>query len=83
MKIRGKFKAINPIVPLYVLVGLLVVAVPLRTYQLLFITESDTGFYKSVNWSVYLLYGLSILAFLVCFASAKGMCLSTSESKGV
>ena len=65
MKIRGKFKAINPIVPLYVLVGLLVVAVPLRTYLLLFITESDTGFYKSVNWSVYLIYGLSILAFLV------------------
>ena len=65
MKIRGRFKAINPIVPLYVLVGLLVVAVPLRTYQLLFITESDTGFYKSVNWSVYLMYGLSILAFLV------------------
>ncbi len=65
MKIRGRFKSVNPMIPLYVLVGLLVIAVPLRTYQLLFITESDTGFYKEVNWTVYLMFGLSILAFLV------------------
>lgn len=65
MKLRGKFQGVNPIIPLYVLVGLLVFAIPLRTYQLLFITESDTGFYKSVNWTVYLVYFLSILAFAV------------------
>ena len=52
-------------IPLYVLVGLLVVAIPVRTYQLLFITESDTGFYKSVNWTVYLMFVISALAVLV------------------
>lgn len=65
MKLRGKFQKVNPIIPLYVLVGLLVFAIPLRTYQLLFITEGDTGFYKTENWTVYLVYFLSILAFAV------------------
>lgn len=65
MKLRGKFKNVNPIIPLYVLVGLLVLAIPLRTYHLLFITESDTGFYKSTNWTVYLVYFLSVLAVAV------------------
>ena len=64
MKVIGKFKKINPMIPLYVLVGLLSVAIPLRTCQLLFITESDTGFYKTDNWSIYVLYGLSALAVL-------------------
>lgn len=65
MKIRGRFQGVNPIIPLYLLVGFLAVAIPLRTYQLLFITESDTGFYKSVNWTVYALYLLSAFAVVV------------------
>ncbi|MBR5246513.1 MAG: hypothetical protein IKV25_03980 [Clostridia bacterium] len=67
MKIRGKFQKVNPIVPLYVLVGFLALAIPLRTYQLLFITESDTGFYKSVNWTVYALHLIAILAVAVSY----------------
>ncbi len=65
MKITGKFKKINPLLPLYIIAVLLVAAIPLRTYQLLFITEYDTGFYKSVDWSVYALYGVAIVVILV------------------
>ncbi len=64
MKLIGKFK-ISPILPLYIVVGLLCAAVPFRTYQLLFITEASTGFYTKTDWSVYAIYGLSILAILV------------------
>ena len=55
----------NPMIPLYVLVGLLAVAIPLRTFQLMFITESNTGFYKTENWSIYAVYVLSALAIIV------------------
>ncbi len=67
MKLVGVSKKINPLLPLYIIVGLLTVAIPIRTYQLLFITEYDTGFYRTVDWSVYLIYALSIVAILVSF----------------
>ncbi len=66
MKLVGKFK-ISPILPLYIVIGLLCAAVPFRTYQLLFITEASTGFYTKTDWSVYAIYGLSALAILVSF----------------
>lgn len=65
MKLVGKFKKLNPILPLYIVVVLLCAAVPVRTYQLLFITEATTGFYTKIDWSVYAIYGLSALAVLV------------------
>ena len=65
MKIRGSIEKINPLYSLYVVVGLLCLAVPFRTYQLLRIVEINTGFYKEINWSVYLMYALCILAVLV------------------
>ena len=65
MKIIGRFKKLNPLLPLYIISGLLCLAVPFRTYQLLFITENTTGFYKNVDWSVYAIYGLAALAILV------------------
>lgn len=65
MKIIGSFKKLNPLLPLYIISGLLCLSVPFRTYQLLFITENTTGFYKNVDWSVYAIYGLSALAILV------------------
>lgn len=67
MKIVGQFKKINPILPLYIVAGLLCAAVPVRTYQLLFITEASTGFYTKIDWSVYVIYGLSALAILASF----------------
>lgn len=65
MKLIGKFKKINPVLPLYIIVGLLCLAIPFRTYQLLFITEQVTGFYTKIDWSVYAIYGLSATAILV------------------
>lgn len=65
MKIRGSIEKINPLYSLYVVLGLLCVAIPFRTYQLLSIVESDTGFYKEINWSVYAMYVLCALAVLV------------------
>ncbi len=67
MKLVGKFKKLSPVLPLYIVVGLLCAAVPFRTYQLLFITEASTGFYTKIDWSVYAIYGLSALAILVSF----------------
>ncbi len=65
MKITGKYETINPLYSLYVTFGLLVVAIPFRMYQHLNILEPATGFYKVVDWSVYLMYGLSILAIVI------------------
>ncbi len=65
MKIRGSSEKINPLYSLYIIAGLLCVAIPFRTYQLLSLIENDTGFYKEINWSVYLMYALCILAVLV------------------
>lgn len=65
MKIRGSIEKINPLYSLYVIAGLLCVAIPFRTYQLLSLIESDTGFYKEINWSVYLMYALCALAVAV------------------
>ena len=65
MKIKGSLEKINPLYSLYVLAGLLCVAIPFRTYQLLRLIESDTGFYRRINWSVYLIYALCVLAVLV------------------
>ncbi len=84
MKIIGRFKKINPLLPLYIIVGLLCLAIPFRTYQLLFITENVTGFYKTIDWSVYAIYGLSALAILVSFVVvnlAKNVPSSRDEIK--
>lgn len=68
MKIVGRYEKIKPLNVLYVVLGLLCVAAPVRTYQLLSIIEPDTGFYKAVDWSVYLMYALAFLAVIVPYA---------------
>lgn len=65
MKLVGKFQKVNPMIPLYVLVGLLAISIPLRTFQLMFITDSKTGFYKFDNWSIYVMYALYVLAIII------------------
>ena len=65
MKITGKYEKINPLYSLYVILGLVAVAVPFRMYQLLNIIEADTGFYRVVDWSVPLMYVLGVLAIVV------------------
>ena len=65
MKITGKYEKINPLASLYVVFGLMAVGVVFRMYQLLNIIESDTGFYRVKDWSVYVMYALCGLAVVV------------------
>lgn len=66
MKLRGKFK-ISPLVPLFVAVGLLIVALPFRMYQLFSITEVVDGFtfYKGEDTSIIIMYVLSVVAVIL------------------
>ncbi len=65
MKITGKFEKINPLISLYVVFGLMAVGMVFRMYQLLNIIESDTGFYRVQDWSIYVMYALCGLAVVV------------------
>lgn len=67
MKIRGTCKKLNPIYIIYVVLGFLAVAAPVRMYQLLNIIEADTGFYSVVDWSVYLMYSVAVAAVAVTY----------------
>lgn len=67
MKITGKYEKINPLLGLYIAAGLLIAAIPVRLYQLLNIIEQDTGFYKAVDRSVYVMYILAALALLASY----------------
>lgn len=71
MKLRGNLK-ISPLVPLFVAIGLLIVALPFRMYQLFSVTEVVDGFtfYKNEDASVIIMYVLSALA--VILPSALG-----------
>ena len=44
-----------------------VIALPLGTVQFFTVLEGSSGFYAGYDWSVYLLYGLLILAFAGLF----------------
>lgn len=68
MKITGKYEKINPLYSLYIILALVVVAVPFRMYQHLNIIESDTGFYRVTDWSIYLMYALGALSIIVPYA---------------
>lgn len=68
MKITGKISKLNPLLGLYIAAGLLIAAIPVRLYQHLTIIEQDTGFYKAVDRSVYVMYILAALA--LCFSYA-------------
>ena len=65
MKLTGKYEKINPLYSLYVIFGLMAVAVIFRMYQLLNIIEADTGFYHFKDWSVYVMYAVCGLAIVV------------------
>ena len=67
MKIRGKYKKINPIYIFYVVLGFLAVAAPVRMYQLLNIIESDTGFYSAIDGSVYFMYAAALTAIVIIY----------------
>lgn len=63
----------------------LIVALPLRAYQLIFLIDPETGFYTKTNFTVPLLYVLLILvgiAFIVLSFSLQ-ICLSEVRRKAV
>lgn len=70
MKITGKNEKLNPLLGLYIAAGLLIAAIPVRLYQLFTIIEHDTGFYKAVDRSVYIMYALAALAVIASYAVA-------------
>lgn len=70
MKITGKNEKINPLLGLYIAAGLLIAAIPVRLYQLLTIIEQDTGFYKAVDRSVYVMYALAAAAIIASYGIA-------------
>ena len=65
MKIKGKYEKISPLAPLYTVLALLVVTIPFRVYQHLNIVAADTGFYKRIDWSVYLMYAVATVAVVI------------------
>lgn len=84
MKITGKYEKINPLYSLYVILGLVAVAVPFRMYQLLNIIENNTGFYRVTDWSIPLMYvlgGLAIVVPYVLTTLAKNVPASKSPFK--
>lgn len=70
MKITGKNEKLNPLLGLYIAAGLLIAAIPVRLYQLLTIIEQDTGFYKAVDRSVYVMYALAAAALIASYGIA-------------
>ncbi|MDE5994073.1 MAG: hypothetical protein K2G60_01025 [Oscillospiraceae bacterium] len=70
MKITGKNEKLNPLLGLYIAIGLLIAAIPVRLYQLLTIIEQDTGFYKAVDRSVYVMYALAAAAIIASYGIA-------------
>lgn len=70
MKITGKNEKLNPLMGLYIAAGLLIAAIPVRLYQLLTVIEPDTGFYKAVDRSVYVMYILAAAAIIASYAVA-------------
>lgn len=70
MKITGKNEKLNPLLGLYIAAGLLIAAIPVRLYQLLTIIEQDTGFYKAVDRSVYVMYALAAAAVIASYGIA-------------
>ena len=67
MKITEKKSKINPLSGMYAALFALIVAIPIRIYQLLNIIEGDTGFYKQIDRSVYILYGLAIVVIILTY----------------
>ncbi|NLO45644.1 MAG: hypothetical protein GX107_03970 [Clostridiales bacterium] len=60
--------AINPFALFAVFIGSVIIALPIRVYQLLTIIEPGTGFWETKNASVYILYAVAALSIICCAA---------------
>lgn len=47
-----------------------ITALPLRTYQFFTVLEPETGFFSSINWSVYALYAILAAGLLISLIAA-------------
>lgn len=70
MKITGKNEKLNPLLGFYIAMCLLIASIPVRLYQLLNIIEVNTGFYKAVDRSVYIMYILAVAALIASYLIA-------------
>lgn len=59
--------AVNPFILFAIFIGGAIVALPIRVYQLLTIIEPGTGFWNTVNISVYILFAVVAIAVLACW----------------
>ena len=71
MKFKEKYAKINPLAGMYASLIIMLIAIPVRIYQLLNIVEHDTGFYKAIDRSVYLMYILAVVAAVLSFVLTK------------
>lgn len=67
MKIKGRVKNLAPSALILIMAIATLVAVPLRTYQLMNIIEPQTGFYAKHDISIVILYALLAVACLLIF----------------
>ena len=74
MQLKGKVSAISPMIILCVFAAGLVVALPLRTYQLMRLIEPESGFYASSSATIPALYILlaALTAALVLLSYLSG-----------
>ncbi|MCR4594626.1 MAG: hypothetical protein K5761_06185 [Clostridiales bacterium] len=71
MKSKEKIAKINPLAGMYASLIIMLITVPVRIYQLLNIVEADSGFYKVIDRSVYIMYILSAIAVILSFILTK------------
>lgn len=67
MKVKGRVKNFAPSALLLIMAIATLVAVPLRTYQLVNLIEPKTGFYAKIDVSVIVLYALLAVSCLLIF----------------
>lgn len=68
MKITGRIEKLNPLLGMYIGLGLLVLAIPVRVYQHLNLIDAGTGFFKATDYSVYIMYALAAAAIIASYA---------------
>ncbi|NCC87187.1 MAG: hypothetical protein EOM05_04900 [Clostridia bacterium] len=80
MKIKGQVKNLAPSALIIIMAIATLVAVPLRTYQIMNIIEPQTGFYAKYDISIVILYALLVVAcFLIFILSFIGSTIPSFE----
>lgn len=67
MKIKNGVKSISPVAIFIMLAVATLIAMPLRTYQIFNIIDPETGFYKSDDVTIIILYVFLLVAIIALF----------------